>query len=260
MASTSGKIISICSVKGGVGKTTTALNLAGIYHLQKKKVLIIDMDLYSGGVSALLDLKNKKDIFMLVDSISNNRFTKISDYIEPYNNNIDVLASPKDPRQASKIESKYIPVILDLAKKEYDIVIVDTNHTLDENNLILFDSSFMSLFIITNDLVDLKNMKSLISIFKDLEKKNYLVCLNNSRDTGKDFLSLFDIKNIIKNNIDYTISKNFYIKNIDKYALNGEILTLNRNIARFHTNEIENMKKMALDLIDDKHKEEGDLK
>ena len=259
MANTVGKIISICSVKGGVGKTTTLLNLAGIYHTLKKKVLIIDMDLYSGGVSALLDLKNKKDIFMMVDSISNNRFTKISDYIEHYNSNIDVLSSPRDPRQASKIDSKYIPIILDLAKKEYDIVLVDTNHTLDANNLILFDASFMSLFIITNDLVDLKNMKSLISIFSDLEKKNYLICLNNSRDTGKDFMSLFDMRNIIKSNIDYTISKNFYIKNIDKYVLNGEILTLNRNIYRFHTTEIENMKKMALDLIDDKHKE-GDIK
>ena len=257
MANTVGKIISICSCKGGVGKTTVALNLAGIYHSLKKKVLVIDMDLYSGGVSALLDLKNKKDIFMLIDSISNNRFTRIADYIEHYNNNIDVLASPIDPRQASKIDSKYIPIVLDLAKKEYDVVIVDTNHTLDENNLILFDASYMSLFVITNDLVDLKNMKSLMSIFKDLEKKNYLVCLNNSRDTGKDFLSLFDIKNIIKNNIDYTISKNFYIKNIDKYVLNGEILTLNRNIIRFHSNDIENMKKMAIDLIDDKHKEEG---
>ena len=260
MAGTSGRVISICSVKGGVGKTTTLLNLAGIYHTLKKKVLIIDFDLYSGGISALLDLKNKKDIFMMIDSISNNRFTQISDYIEHFNSNIDVLACPRDPRQASKIESKYIPIILDLAKREYDVVLVDTNHTLDENNLVLFDLSYMSLFIITNDLVDLKNMKSLMSIFKDLEKKNYLVCLNNSRDTGKDFMSLFDIRNIIKNNVDYTISKNFYIKNIDKYVLNGEILTLNRNIMRFHSSDIENMKKMAVDLIDSKHKEVGDLK
>ena len=82
-----------------------------------------------------------------------------------------------------------------------------------------------------------------------------MICLNNSRDTGKDFMSLFDIRNVIKNNIDYTISKNFYIKNIDKYALNGEILTLNRNIVRFHSGDVENMKKMALDLIKDTHKE-----
>ena len=114
----------------------------------------------------------------------------------------------------------------------------------------------MSLFIITNDLVDLKNMKSIVSIFKDADKNNYLICLNNSRDTGKDYLSMFDIRNIIKDNIDYTISKNFYIKNIDKYVLNGEILTLNKNINRFHSGDINNMKKMALDLIDDKHIED----
>ena len=258
MIGNKGRVISVCSVKGGVGKTTLTINLAGIYQSLKKKVLILDLDLYSGGVSALLDLKNKKDVFMLIDSISNNRFTNISDYIEHYNNNIDVLASPRDPRQASKIESKYIPILLELAKKEYDIVLVDTNHTLDENNLILFDNSYMLLFVITNDLVDLKNMKSLMSIFKDLDKKNYLICLNNSRDTGKDFLSLFDMKNIIKSNINYTISKNFYIKNIDKYVLNGEILTLNKNILRFHSNDIDNMRKMAVDLISDKHNEVGD--
>ena len=258
MISSGGKIISVSSVKGGVGKTTTVLNLAGIYYLLKKKVLIMDMDLFSGGISALLDLKNKKDIFMLVDSISNNRFTNLSDYVTHYNNNIDVLASPKDPRQALKVESRYLPMILELAKKDYDIILIDTNHILDANNLVLLDNSYMSLFLITNDLVDLKNFKSIVSIFRDLDKKNYLVCLNNSRDTGKDFLSMFDIKNIINCNRDYMISRDFYIKNIDKYSLDGEILTLNRNIVRFHSKDIDNMKNMALDLINDKHMEVGD--
>lgn len=254
-----GKVISISSVKGGVGKTTLTLNLAGIYQQLKKHVLIIDFDLYSGGIAALLDLKNKKDLFMLVDSMSNNRFVQLKDYIEHYNSSIDVLAAPRDPRQSSQIGSRYISSILELAKKEYDIILIDTNHSLDENNLCIYDNSYMSLFIITNDLADLKNMKSLMSIFKDLDKKNYLICLNNSRDTGKDYLSLFDIKNLIKDNIDYTISKNFYIKNIDKYVLNGEILTLNSNIVRFHSDDINNMRKMALDLIDDKHNEEGEV-
>ena len=250
-----GKVISISSVKGGVGKTTLTLNLAGIYQQLKKRVLIIDFDLYSGGIATLLDLKNKKDLFMLVDSMSNNRFVQLKDYIEPYNSNIDVLAAPRDPRQSSQIGSRYISSILELAKKEYDVILIDTNHTLDENNLCIYDNSYMSLFIITNDLADLKNMKSLISIFKDSEKKNYLICLNNSRDTGRDFLSLFDIKNLIKNNIDYTISKNFYIKNIDKYVMNGEILTLNKTINRFHQADIERLNNIAKELISDKYKE-----
>ena len=252
-----GKVITVSSVQGGVGKTTMALNLAGIYCELGKKVLIIDLDLFSGGVAASLAVKNKKDIYMMIDSMTNNRFTELKKYVTTYNNNIDVLACPKDPRMAMKVESRYIPLIFDLAKKDYDVVLVDTSHVLNEINLTALDYSYMSLFIISNDIVDLKNMKSLISIFKDTDKKNYLVLLNNSRDTGKDYLSLYDIRTMIKNNIDYTISKNYYIKNIDKYVMAGEILTLNNSINVFHSNDVNNMKKMALDLIDDRHSREA---
>ena len=238
-----GKIITISSVKGGVGKTTMTLNLAGIYCELNKRVLIIDLDLYSGGIAASLNVKNKKDIYTMIDSMANNRFTELKKYVTTYNKNIDVLACPKDPRMGAKVSGRYIPVIFDLAKKEYDVVLVDTYHILDEINLTALDYSYMTLFIITNDIVDLKNMKSLISIFKDTDKKNYLILLNNSRDIGKDYLSLYDIRTIIKNNIDYTLSKNYYIKNIDKYTISGEILTLNNSINLFHSKDINNMKK-----------------
>lgn len=253
MANRNGKVISVSSVKGGVGKTTMITNLAGIYYLMKKKVLIIDADFYSGGVSAWLDIRNKKDIYMMIDSISNNRYSNIKDYVTEYNNGIDVMASPKDPRTALKIESKYIPMIFEFAKREYDIILVDTNHIMNEINLMILDSVYKSLFIVTNDLIDLKNTKSLMSIFKETGKDNYLLVLNLSRDTGKDYFSIFDIRNIIKTNVDYTLKSSFYIKNIDKYILNGEILTLNRNINRFHSSDISRLKQIANSLI----KEEG---
>ena len=252
-----GKIISISSVKGGVGKTTMAINLAGIYYTMGKKVLIIDADFYSGGVSTWLDVRNKKDIYTMVNSIANNMYTDLDDYVTSYNNGIDILSSPRDPRSAMKIESKYIPVIFDFARRSYDIIIVDTNHIMDEINLMILDNSYMSLFMITNDLIDLKNMKSIVSIFKDADKSNFLVCLNNSRDTGKDYLSMFDMRNILKCNIDYTISNSFYIRNIDKYVMNGEILTLNKNINRFHAGTIGRLKSIANELISDKYKDGG---
>ena len=255
MANRNGKVISVSSVKGGVGKTTMVTNLAGIYYMMKKKVLIIDADFYSGGVSLWLDIRNKKDIFMLIDSFSNNRYSSIKDYVVEYNNGIDVLASPKDPRCALKIDSKYIPMIFDLAKREYDVILVDTNHIMNEVNLMILDNVYKSLFMVTNDLVDLKNTKSLISIFRETDKNNYMLVLNCSRDTGRDYFSLFDIRNIVKSNIDYTISNSFYIKNIDKYVLNGEILTLNRNINRFHGKDINKLKSIAEALIKE---EEGD--
>ena len=255
MANRNGKVISVSSVKGGVGKTTMVTNLAGIYYMMKKKVLIIDADFYSGGVSLWLDIRNKKDIFMLIDSFSNNRYSSIKDYVVEYNNGIDVLASPRDPRCALKIDSKYIPMIFELAKREYDVILVDTNHIMNEVNLMILDNVYKSLFMVTNDLIDLKNTKSLISIFRETDKNNYMLVLNCSRDTGRDYFSLFDIRNIVKSNIDYTISNSFYIKNIDKYVLNGEILTLNRNINRFHGKDINKLKSIAEALIKE---EEGD--
>ena len=90
------KIISVSSVKGGVGKTTMAINLAGVYYRMGKKVLLMDADFYSGGISTWLDIRNKKDIYMMIDSISNNRYTSIKDYVTSYNNGIDVMSSPRD--------------------------------------------------------------------------------------------------------------------------------------------------------------------
>ena len=62
--------------------------------------------------------------------------------------------------------------------------------------------------------------------------------------------------NIVKNNIDYTISSSFYIKNIDKYVLNGEILTLNRNVLRFHSGDINKLKMIANELIREREMQE----
>ncbi len=252
MKKNASKIITVFSCKGGVGKTTTTLNLAGIYSLMNKKVLIMDLDLNSGGVAVSLNVDVNKTIYNVVDDMSNNRFDVIDSYVCKYNDNIDVLSAPKDPRNAMKIDSKYISLVITSAIYKYDVILIDTSHIISPVLLSALDRSDNTLFLVTNDPVDLKNARSMIAIFKDTENNNFKVVFNSSKDTGKDYFSLFDVKSIIKHNIDYTIDKSFYIKDIDKYVINGDILTLNKKIRANKKSDIMKLTKLANALLESK--------
>ena len=135
---------------------------------------------------------------------------------------------------------------------KYDVILIDTSHNLSPVSLTAIDKSDNTLFMVTNDPVDLKNARSMIAIFEDTENDNYKVVFNSSKDTGKDYFSLFDVKNILKHNIDYTIDHSFYIKDIDKYVIDGEILTLNKKIRSSKKNDIIKLTKLATALLNSK--------
>lgn len=244
MKKNKGKIITITSSKGGVGKTILLLNLAGIYENMGKKVLILDYDFSGGSIALNLNLDGNKTIYQLTDDIRNHRYTEYYNYIEKYSNYIDVLCAPKDPRQVSKIDTKILVGFYEDIKYNYDVILVDTTHGLFRNNILTFDISDYILYVITNDFMDLKNTKNFMSVINDAEFNNVKVVLNESVNPNNDYFSIFDIKNIIKNNIDYTISSNSYVKNITKFLVEGKIFSVKKN-----KRDLDKMTKMAESLI-----------
>ena len=232
MGKAKGKSICVFSAKGGVGKSVTALNLAGVFASLNKKVLIIDFDTNGGSIATYLNKVPEKTIYNFTDDYANNRYQSINDYVTKYNDWIDFLASCKDPRQGSKISASYIEIILEKAIYEYEIVLVDTNHILNEFNVSLLDKCDETLLVITNDLLDLKNMRNLVHIFNDAEKENYKIILNNSINPNKKYYALYDMKSIIKKSIDYVIDSSFHIKSMDNYVADGLILTLEKKMPK----------------------------
>ena len=249
MALNKAKVFTITSVKGGVGKTTTVLNLAGIYSRLGKRVLVIDLDLYSGDVASLLNINYNNDIYNLYEDMNNNKFTNLDDYVTSYNEQIKVLPAPKDPRFARKISSKILNLILYKASMKFDVILIDTNHILTDINLFALDFSDQILYLINNDSMNLKNMKTIVSILNDMNKSNYKIILNESNDRDKNYYNKYDIKNIINKSVNYIVPSNFYIKNIDKYIIEGNILTLNDSIYKKYKEAMKIYNLIALDLL-----------
>lgn len=221
-----GKSVCIYGAKGGIGKSTFTLNLAGMLANLNKSVLIIDLDLSNGAIACSLNRDANKTIFNFADDYNNNRFEDMEFYITRYNDNISFLASPKDPRQASKIDTKYIDILIDKCIYKYDFILIDTSHDLNEINVFALDKADEILFMATNDAVSLKNLKNVLNIMQDNDFNNYKIILNNSIASDRSYFSNYDIKTILGVNIDYIISSDFHYRKIDSLVLNGDIITL----------------------------------
>ena len=227
MALKEAKVITVTSVKGGTGKSTTVLNLAGVLSLEKKKTVIVDLDLYSGVIAASLNLETERNINTFALDLADNRFKAVEDYVYSYNEYIDAISAPLDPRNAGGISSKAISVIIGRLKYKYDVILIDTSHVLNRINLGIFDMSDTVLYIMTNDLMDIKNMKTMVSILKDMEFNKYKIVLNEARCTNTSYTKEMT-EDLIMNSIECVIPKSFYIKQIEKYVYDGKIITLDK--------------------------------
>ena len=111
-----GKIISIVNQKGGVGKTTTAVNLASFVAQMGKKVLLVDMDSQANATSSF-GITQKGVKFTVYDILINNEDIKEVIVTSKFDN-IDV-----------------IPSHIDLAGAEIEMVVADNREFLLKNAL-----------------------------------------------------------------------------------------------------------------------------
>ena len=145
MKSKKHSIITIANQKGGVGKTTSVVNLASAYSLLGLNVLVVDLD-YQANTSSLLGVKKKAaESDNNVTFAIKNKVTDIDDVIiKTKFKNIDCLSATKPlgeiPEQylgkASQFQLLH-PFLFSKSINKYELVIIDTHPSCD----VLFQSA-----------------------------------------------------------------------------------------------------------------------
>lgn len=127
-------IIVIGNTKGGVGKTTTAINLAGAFVLLGKKVLVIDADFQANATEHLGVLEQAREQNLSLSKAILNDLSLDQVRIPSTIEGIDVIAGDhdlirvRDLMAAEAHNHLLIDRMLDCeALSEYDIVIIDTH-------------------------------------------------------------------------------------------------------------------------------------
>jgi len=180
------EVISFFSAKGGVGKSMIALNSALLMHDKLgKKVMLVDLDLQFGDIALMVNKQNELTIKEMFDDSPIKTMEDVQPYIHSYKSGVDMLFAPKDPESAEYISKDQINEVIELLKKHYDVIIIDTGVNYDEVTLNALDHSDRVVIVTNLEVTGLKNTKLSLRVMQSLnydhQKVKILVNMTNDK-------------------------------------------------------------------------------
>lgn len=202
-----GRIISIANQKGGVGKTTTAVNVSAILAKRGKKVMLIDAD-PQGNASSGLGLEKETDNSLYdvlindVDLESTLQDTNIKTLkVCPSNMN---LAGAEVELVSQMSREQRLKEKLDVIKDEFDFIIIDCPPSLGLITLNAFTASDSVLIPVQCEYFALEGLGQLLNTI-NLVKKH----LNKSLEVEGAVLTMYDMRTNLSNQVVKEVKRYF---------------------------------------------------
>ena len=173
------EVITIANRKGGVGKTTTTLNLA--YSLKElgKKVLVIDLD-PQANLTRCFDMENTENIktigHLLITEMEEEESYLVEDYTKSYDE-IDIIPSSvylSAVETQMRIETgseRILSEIVNQAKEHYDYILIDTSPSLNILTINALCASDSVLIVADTQLFAIVGIGELLKTIQKIKKR-----------------------------------------------------------------------------------------
>lgn len=207
------KIISTFSNKGGIGKTSIAVNLAvELAQLTKEKVALIDLNLQLGDVATFLDMAPPFAMDYIANNVHNLDENELLKTMSRYKNtSLFVVADPLSIDKSQEITAEQIKDILSVLKKTFSYIVIDVGTNIDSKTITALDMSDLILLIAIVNLPAVRSMQRCMELFENLGYEKDKIKLILNRFVESEDIKITDIEEVVKQKVYWKIPNNYLI-------------------------------------------------
>lgn len=203
-----GRVITVASPKGGVGKTTLATNLAvGLANQSPTGTVLVDLDIQFGDVSAALDLDPTYTLSDAAQGSVLRDVTGLKTLLTKHSTGLHVLCGVKSPAEADEITAEHVSTIIGLLKSEFRYIVIDTAPGLVSHTLAALDHTTDLVLVGSLDVPSVRGLRKELELLDELElpPATRHIAVNMVDRAGG--LSVADVEATIGRTVDFVIPR-----------------------------------------------------
>ena len=181
-----GQIVIVFNPKGGVGKTTIAVNIAAMLQTRKhQRVLLVDCDTVTGHVASSLGMENVRTVAdAWTEDLTTGVAESFAEIASPHPNGVSVLVMAESPLHTEILEPKRVAEAITAARQAYDWVVVDMHPDYGPLNQVIFERADRIIVPVTPDVPAIRAAVQLREVAVELDIRDRLAMVVNRANSG----------------------------------------------------------------------------